>query len=389
MIAQGNLYDFGFVSSSDRSGIDGFASNAIGGARSVNELRSALISLLDWAAVRSGLARGIGRTHGGHGAVFMFHRLLPDPDRVLRQDICFSRDGLVALLRFCRDEGIDVVDIDEALRRLRDGHPRRFLVLTFDDGYRDNLHHLLPVMEDFGLPFTVFVSSGMIERSVDYWWGGLLELFRTRDEVEIAPMQRRFRHSRPRQRQRGLRAVTRWVEADVAGRAAELARTFRRYGISPEARLERDALSREDLRTLARHRLVTIGGHGASHRPLASLSPREAEAEITADRRFLQTLTDREVAHFAYPHGCAASCGWREARLVETAGYRSAFTTRRGNLFPAHAARPFMLPRGAMNPRRPGVFHAEAQLAGVHRFVEAPGRGPIHPDTLSPGEGPR
>ena len=352
----------------------------------MSELRSAAISLADWLAVRSGAACGIRRFYGGWGSAMMFHRLLPDPDQVLGQDICFSRRDLTAMLRFCSARGIDVVDIDEALRRLREGDRRYFLVLTFDDGYRDNLRYVLPVMETFGLPFTVFVCSGMIERSLDYWWGGLVELFERNDVVEIAAMQRRFRVRSLRERRRALRAATRWFEADVAKRTPQLAATFRRYGISPEARLDRDALSADELRALAHNPLVTIGGHGVSHRPLAALSDPEVQQEIATNRQLLQRLAQREVAHFAYPHGCPATCGWREARLVERAGYRSAFTTRRGNLFPAHAADPFMLPRGAMNPRRPQVFHAEAQLAGVHRFLESRGRGPVHPDTLAPEE---
>ena len=89
----------------------------------------------------------------------MFHRIHPCPERHLYHDNYFSECGLIALLEHCLRFGVDVVDIDEALRRLRGNSQRYFVILTFDDGYRDNYTRLRPIMNRFGLPFTVFVCS--------------------------------------------------------------------------------------------------------------------------------------------------------------------------------------------------------------------------------------
>lgn len=161
----------------------------------------------------------------------------------------------------------------------------------------------------------------------------------------------------------------------------QLGATFQRYSVSPIDLLDQDAMTEDELRTFSESRLVTIGGHGFSHEPLASLSEPEALRDIVANREHLERVTGRQVAHFAYPFGDSAACGWRDAELVQGAGYRSAFTTRIGNLFPEHAGAPFMLPRGAMKPRCEAPYHAEAQFAGVHRFLKSRAGAPIHPDT--------
>jgi peptidoglycan/xylan/chitin deacetylase (PgdA/CDA1 family) len=195
-------------------------------------------------------------------------------------------------------------------------------------------------------------------------------------------MDRRFHLNGDRDRQLALFDATRWVEGDVASRAPELVRTFARYGVDPERILDRHALTEAELIRLAESRVVTIGGHGRTHRPIASLPYEVAEKEISGNRQYLERLIGRDIRHFAYPHGDSAACTWRDAKIVRRSGYRSALTTRRGNLFACHSKEPFMLPRGAMNPRREHVCHVDAQLAGLHRLLESRAGDPVHPDTV-------
>lgn len=314
----------------------------------------------------------------------MFHRLHSRPQEQLFHDNFFSEKGLTALVEYCLRSGVNIVDIDEALRRLRTGDGGYFVVLTFDDGYRDNYTHVLPILNSFDLPFTVFVCSSIIERTFNYWWGGLIDLFSSRDEIDLEAMGVRFRLRNRRDRELALYKTTRWVEEHLTSRSIELLPTFRRYGISPGDLLDQDAMTEGELRALSENPLVTIGGHGFTHKPLASLLECEAMREVLANRDHLERVTGREVAHFAYPFGDGTACSWREAELVRSAGYRSAFSTRLGNLFPQHSTAPFMLPRGAMSPRREKVYHTEARLVGVHRFLKSRGGSPIHPETLPP-----
>ncbi len=346
------------------------------------DLRSGVISLADWMAVKSGAAQSLRLNYSGRGAALMFHRLQPAPRQELYHHIFFSEGGLIALLKHFLRSGVDVVDINEALRRLVSRDTRYFVVLTFDDGYRDNYTNVLPILREFGLPFTVFICSAVIERTLDYWWGGLLELFKSRDEVFLEPMGIRFRLRNRHDRESAFHRASSWVEADVASRSAQLASTFRRYGVSPTDLLDQDAMTERELRLLSESPYVTIGGHGSTHRPLAALTEPEVEWELAGNREHLERITGQPVEHFAYPHGDRAACDWRDAELVRRAGYRSAFTTRIGNLFPEHAVEPFMLPRGSMNPRREEAYHADAQFAGVHRFLKSRAGSPVNPETL-------
>ena len=54
------------------------------------------------------------------------------------------------------------------------------VVVTLDDGYRDNLTNALPIAESKGIPITVFVTSGILGKHNGFWWDRLGTLLRSR-----------------------------------------------------------------------------------------------------------------------------------------------------------------------------------------------------------------
>ncbi len=93
----------------------------------------------------------------GVGTIFMLHHVRParddmfQPNRHLEITPGFLRE----VLTHVRSLGVDIVSLDEAHRRMSErDFARRFACFTFDDGYRDNRDHALPVMREFRAPLT-------------------------------------------------------------------------------------------------------------------------------------------------------------------------------------------------------------------------------------------
>ena len=55
--------------------------------------------------------------------------------------------------------------------------PNKSVVITFDDGYADNLHEAAPVLVKYNIPATIFISSGMIDSNLEFWWDSLEYIF--------------------------------------------------------------------------------------------------------------------------------------------------------------------------------------------------------------------
>ena len=248
------------------------------------------------------------------------------------------------------------------------------MVITLDDGYADNFTCALPILEKFSAPFTVYVTTDMVERTGGLWWIGLERLIARNDAIEVAPMQKRFAISSLREKAATLYEVTDWVVANIERRAPMLRDVFDRYGVSALDATDEAGLSRDELRALARHPLATIGGHTTGHRDLTRLNEQEAYREISDNKIFLENVLDIPIEHFAYPYG---ACSRREVALVGQAGFETATTTRMGCLFPEHSDDLLALPRSEGDGARMWLSFMHAQRHGVRRFIESRGGCPV------------
>jgi len=296
----------------------------------------------------------------------MFHEIQKDSRSELMTGT--PADLFEYSLKWLRQEGWEIVSLETCLERLAtDPQPRRYAVVTFDDGYRDNVSTALPILERNNAPFMIYVPTGAVTRTLQSWWLGLRELFRSRDTVTIDAMNIQFRCPDFDNKMSALSKVTEWIHEDYH-RVATLASTFSRAGLSLSALNEAYFLDERELQVLARHPLASIGGHTASHPALAGLDVLSARAEMADNRNYLEKLLQRPVRHVAYPYGNSRACGPREQHLAEEVGFSTAVTTRHGQVFdckPNH----FALPRIGVGGQFDTRVAFEARMNGVQSAV--------------------
>ena len=285
----------------------------------------------------------VSRRYAGNGVIFMLHSVVEDASDYLGEPIRCTVSVFEQLLRYLKARKVEIVTLNEAMTRLDDPQAGRFAVLTFDDGYRDNLTRVLPLLERYDVPATIYVPTGAIERTLDAWWIGLVNWLKRKDEVTVEGFGKASTLSEAEKIRTRIK-ITCWVDGDPE-RVQVLLRTMANDRVDIRSLIDQEALSAEELRELAKNARITIGGHTTSHPWLAALPVDEARREIADNRRYLQDLIQCEVAHFAYPFGTPAACGDRETELVAEAGFLTAVTCRHGCVFPAHGDRRFELPR--------------------------------------------
>jgi len=181
------------------------------------------------------------------------------------------------ILRWLKANGVAFVSLDEAISRLADPRPGLFAAFTFDDGYRDNLTHALPVMERHNAPFTVFVTTGMMTGEIDAWWFGLSRLIATRNSIEVAGEH--FDCFDEASKKRTFLAVESMIHGNYA-LLSSVKKLIAANGIHCTALALREGLNRDGLRDLASHPPVTIGGHTTTHINLAQASAAEVDKEM-------------------------------------------------------------------------------------------------------------
>jgi peptidoglycan/xylan/chitin deacetylase (PgdA/CDA1 family) len=337
--------------------------------------RSFIKSAFPVAARFTGLSRALALRYRGQGAIFALHSIVDDTGRYPDQTLRCPARKLAFVLRWLRRRGVEFVTLDAAIERLRSPSGRRFAVFTFDDGFADNLTRALPIMQQFAAPFTVFVTTGMVTRTIDAWWFGLAELIRSQTHIEFPCLSARFDYSDPQGKQRTFAAIEAAIHKDFS-LLAQLRALISASRIECSALVDREALTPAQLQELARHPLVTIGAHTSTHRNLAEASAGSVHWEMDENRKFLQRSTGLPVEHFAYPFGHARACGEREAQIAKTVGFRTAVTTRHGMLFPQHLEHLYALPRVHLAcDDTPASL--DCKLNGVYRAVHSRFADPV------------
>lgn len=246
--------------------------------------------------------------------------------------------------------------------------PRRAVVITFDDGYADNLRAAEPLLRAAALPATVFVTTGGAESGQPFWWDELEALLlrsraapprlavdcggRRREwSLDASPLEGEApvgswdvtQPTDPTPRHAAYRALTRICRAlPPHERAAVIAQVAAQFRVA--ARPDEHArLTPDEVAELAASDVVEVGAHGVWHAPLSVLSAEQQRDELWQGRRTLGEWCGRPIDLLSYPFGARDDLSPECVRLARDSGYMAACANWPGPVF--SWSHPYRLPR--------------------------------------------
>lgn len=300
----------------------------------------------------------------GRGLILTFHHVRPEPPPPFAPNALLSitPDFLDRTLAQLAARGFETIGLDAVPERLADPRPGRpFAVLTFDDGYRDNVEHARPVLARHGAPWTLFVTSGFADGEGRLWWVELERAVARLDRVRLGPGLD-WPARNPAEKGAAFEAAYRSLRAGPEARLLEaIAGLCREAGVAPGTVAREWCLTWDALRALARDPAVTFGAHTHTHPMLAKHDAAFARREMAESRARIEAETGRPVRHLSYPVGDPTSAGPRDFAIARALGFATAVTTRPGHLFAGHAGHLHALPRVSVN----GLHQTQAALAGL------------------------
>jgi len=253
-------------------------------------MQSTLKSCFAGLAYYSGLflvMRAIHRRLFGDGIRILFHHRVElgpgEPDALGRLPLTaekFDRQ-LRHLGRFWR-----VIRLEEAADLLVSGRPlpSNTVIITLDDGYRDNLTVALPRLQKHKLPATVFVVSGAIDGQ-PLWFDQVDRWFRetTVPSLRFGMIEKELSLRSPAGRHEAAGRVLAALKTLGGDELAEaLAELRNNLGITtPDCQAgDRAMMSWEEVRRLAASELITLGAHTVTHPILTYLGRDQVREEI-------------------------------------------------------------------------------------------------------------
>jgi peptidoglycan/xylan/chitin deacetylase (PgdA/CDA1 family) len=224
----------------------------------------------------------------------------------------------------------EVISMSELLGRLQAGAPfNKQVVLTFDDGYRNNLTLAAPVMRRYRTPFSVYLATSRIG-SDRYLPLNEIYLLYARGKLtraETLPLRKRVRTAPV--------AETRDLVEELSSRATDEDRRAVAESFA--------MLSWSEVRELAGDPLVEIGAHTHSHCNMAAEPPESQRQDLDCCRRAIEEHLGKPPRLFAYPFGGRGYHNALTRESVIRAGFACAITTEPGLV--RRGTDPFTLPR--------------------------------------------
>jgi peptidoglycan/xylan/chitin deacetylase (PgdA/CDA1 family) len=218
---------------------------------------------------------------------------------------------------------------------------RKRALLTFDDGYKETLYTVLPILERNAVPAIVFITVAFSEGSLEPFSVYAARIFQPLTKAAIG--KHLLTMDNIEQRHNAIGKAYRLMDRGGARkRTRALVKLARENGVPvPETRSD-VFLNWKELRKLSRHPLITIGAHSWTHPRLSRIPPWGLKRELYDARLYLESKLYRPVRILAYPHGAHNGIVRWAAR---TAGYRFAFTTENRNLTPGDSINAMRIPR--------------------------------------------
>lgn len=221
-----------------------------------------------------------------------------------------------------------VVSLDAMVNRLAGNRAisANEIVLTFDDGLRNNLTVVYPILRELQLPATFFVCPGLIGSGKWLWNHEARCRLKTLSNDALADVRATLLAPDP-----SADGIVEWMKTLKPPQRQRAEECIQRAtpAFQPTAAQHQayDMMGWDDLKSLDPG-LIMIGSHTLTHPILTTLSTDEINSELRESRRCLEQKLGRTVDFFCYPNG---SYDTRVYEAVKN-NYRAAVTTETGVL---------------------------------------------------------
>ncbi len=299
-------------------------------SRGRDDYRKLLENFIEYVEYWTGIGRIYRKMTDSHGAIILMYHSIPDPERAIWIDPTNTvpselfEQQIHYLYRNRRV--ISMSELVDAISHKKNIE-KETVVVTFDDGYLDNLEVAAPILKHYDMPATLYLPTGYISREETQWIDQLYTMFRyaTCDQVNLTQIH-----------------TSEIIEGDIS-HVAEKYRIYRRIGkalisasyekrqyllskineqLRPEVTPPRLTLNWVELQYLIdTYPNIEIGAHTVDHIDISKCSEEEAHQEIENSIKDIEKNLNERPKHYSFPYGRSTEA---HRNLIRELGMKSA-----------------------------------------------------------------
>ena len=269
-----------------------------------------------------------------------------------------------------------IVNLDQAVELVHDRATaaRASVLLTFDDGYRDNYDEAFPVLRRNGVSATFFLPTAFVGTSLLPWWDTIAYIAKNSKRDRIALTYPPSPDSQPAEfdltpanRTHAIVAILKLFKHSQTADAESFISQLEAACDCPRptASAERCFLNWDEAREMQANGMC-FGSHTHTHEIMGKLPYTRQLEELTTSRAILERELGRPIDTLAYPVGQPDSFSPDTFKALAAANYSSAFSFYRGINIPGTIA-PFDVLRRGVDGESPAIFRLRIALRATTR----------------------
>lgn len=231
--------------------------------------------------------------------ILVYHRVLPFEDPLRPWEV--TSDQFLSHMQTLK-KYYNVLNLSDALKKLKNRTlPPQAVVITFDDGYEDNVTEALPILQAFKFKATFFLTTGFLNQNIMFN-DQIIEYIR-QQKMPLLDLKKL-----------GLGQYQLSTDQQKAQACVKIINEIKHYGYEKRQRIVEQLLDQSQLALpslmmgergvkLLKNAGMEIGAHTVTHPILSKLSDDQAYHEIAKSKETLEGLINKKVRYFAYPNG--------------------------------------------------------------------------------------
>lgn len=229
-------------------------------------------------------------------------------------------------------ESYNIISLDEAVKIIRDKKeiPPRAIVITFDDGMRDNYTHVFNIVKRYNVPVTIFVTVNPIQGHEVLWTDYIIigfNLFKDR-KITLKTLGLEIPLNKYIQRQQAIVMLLDTAKKLSDEDRLELINDLQKQlGLDLKSEVfQNRMLSTEMIKEMCDNG-ISFGSHTMTHPILTKISLQKLKYELVESKKALEVITGKPIKFFAYPNGTPEDFDEQVVQLLKKSGYEGAVST--------------------------------------------------------------
>ena len=280
--------------------------------------------------------------------ILAFHRIIDSKEmsNFGLRDYEITPKNFEEIIDFYESKNFEIVSLDNFIESQRQGNLNKKVVFTFDDGYKDFISNVLPIVKKRRIPVTIYIVPEYLSNPLRKWDYLLENIVSNQNSFEKIFSSLKIKldgfvfHKDKTKIYQALKERLKTMNQPL--HLKKLNNFLNLFGEEYLEKIRAILMSSKDLLKISNEDLVTIGSHSFSHYTMSNLNLDELNAELKDSKLFLESLLDKEIDHFTFPYG-----DFNEECIIELekVGYKSSSNTIPRNINNLKKVDLFNLPR--------------------------------------------